>query len=1094
MNIITTSFNLQDFFSVAYYQRGLKLFRQGKATITNIEEFHQDVIVSSEVKGTHRYFQEIFLNLKEGSPVSIVGNCSCPIGFNCKHVVAVCLDFKENSIDSSNNNNLDATQDFKYLDWSEQLKDALDKSIPEESAEWFNIQIFGGISDNVRFSRPSLNKNEVNIIRHGYTARGNLSKPKISLPQEFLNKTLSFDTTDKIKYQASLLKTCETHINWHVSVINFKNQIGFIALSNLIQSKVVVFNDQQEPLIWNEEPYNLELEYQSENQQYRFNAKIPEQYFLVLCEPPIIINITTQQAQPVITAVSGSVLEQILDMPALSQLEQLDEVLELLEIDQLHRQTASKHKKTLALPNVAEIKTKIIKENPIPYLSFDDKSEYVFKITIQYGGISSYPLKTEEPIHKVKIKGKRYEIHHQFDKELSYIQQLTEYLVPLSERYDIPHEAFYDFGDIKENEKLDKFIKFQTEVIPKLAASGWILDFNKAELLQITKVKDLKVQSSQSKEKNNWFELSFNMKLGKKQTSMLPIMQHLLSNYQQPQDLPETIYVPTEEGSVLSFSKSQIEPIFNTFLQLYGQQPTLPDSISIQPFEAHLIHGLSNAEITWRGSKDSLKLAEKLNSFKGITQVTPPKELQATLRNYQQFGLNWLNFLHEFNFSGILADDMGLGKTIQTLTWILKLKTTQRLKQPVLLIVPTSLIGNWKAEVKRFTPDLSILTLYGPDRAEHFPEIPQYDIVITSYPLITRDHEVLKDYNFTYLILDEAQKIKNPKTKLYQALQTLDGQHRLCLTGTPIENHLGELWSIFNFLMPGFLDNLPRFKKHYQNPIEKEGQTHLQKTLTHKVAPFLLRRTKKEVLTELPDKTEIIKVTEFEPDQANLYETIRLTMESKIRDVVAHKGLAKSQIMILDALLKLRQVCCDPSLVKIDSAKKVKHSAKLELLIDLVTELLEADNKVIIFSQFTSMLKIIEARLNKLKINYSLLTGQTRKREEAIEKFKQNQIQIFLISLKAGGVGLNLTEANTVIHYDPWWNPAVENQATDRAYRIGQNKEVFVYKLIVANTIEEKIIKLQEQKQALQDQIYNDTKQQSQANLTGKDLMALLNS
>jgi len=323
------------------------------------------------------------------------------------------------------------------------------------------------------------------------------------------------------------------------------------------------------------------------------------------------------------------------------------------------------------------------------------------------------------------------------------------------------------------------------------------------------------------------------------------------------------------------------------------------------------------------------------------------------------------------------------------------------------------------------------------------------------------------------------------------AIKSFSASHRLALSGTPIENHLGELWSIFDFLMPGFLENLSFFRELYQNPIEKENDINRRELLNRKVAPFILRRTKEEVVLELPKKTEIVKKAVFDKKQAALYENIRITMEKKVREAIQQKGVAKSHIIILDALLKLRQVCCHPKLLKLESAQKVTESAKLELFIELVEELQTEGRKVLVFSQFTSMLHILEEEIKKRKYSYTKLTGATRKREEVIEKFTSGKADIFLISLKAGGVGLNLVAADTVIHYDPWWNPAVENQATDRAYRIGQDKPVFVYKLIVENTIEEQILKLQEKKKHLQESIYRE-KEGKEERFSGEELVALL--
>ncbi|MDP3638219.1 MAG: DEAD/DEAH box helicase, partial [Azonexus sp.] len=378
-----------------------------------------------------------------------------------------------------------------------------------------------------------------------------------------------------------------------------------------------------------------------------------------------------------------------------------------------------------------------------------------------------------------------------------------------------------------------------------------------------------------------------------------------------------------------------------------------------------------------------------------------------------------------------------------------------------------SLIFNWKNEAARFAPSLKVLSLHGPERKSRFEEIPGHDVVLTTYPLLWRDADELMVHSYHLLILDEAQTVKNAQSRSAEAVRKVDARHRLCLTGTPLENHLGELWSQFDFLLPGFLGTSKQFTKHWRTPIEKLGDSQRGKLLARRIRPFILRRKKEDVAQELPPKTIIVRSVELEGAQRDLYETVRAAMDAKVRDEIASRGFARSQIVILDALLKLRQVCCDPRLVKAASASKVKERAKLDLLMGMLPELVEEGRKILLFSQFTSMLALIEQELDKLGLPYVTLTGDTTDRESPVRRFQEGEIPIFLISLKAGGVGLNLTAADTVIHYDPWWNPAVENQATDRAHRLGQDKPVFVYKLIVGGSIEEKILALQERKAEL---------------------------
>ncbi|HWD37977.1 MAG TPA: DEAD/DEAH box helicase, partial [Fimbriimonas sp.] len=439
----------------------------------------------------------------------------------------------------------------------------------------------------------------------------------------------------------------------------------------------------------------------------------------------------------------------------------------------------------------------------------------------------------------------------------------------------------------------------------------------------------------------------------------------------------------------------------------------------------------------------------------------PPATFKGDLRPYQSEGVGWLDFLSEFGFGGILADDMGLGKTVQTLAHIARQKKAGLVTHPVLIVGPTSTIPNWLAEIERFTPTLKVLKLHGPHRKMDFVSIPRYDIVLTSYPLLARDRQDLIDYEFHAIVLDEAQNVKNATTNVAKASSELKANYRVALSGTPIENNLDELWSLFRFAMPGLLGGLTEFRREFRFPIENQNSNAARELLARRIRPFILRRTKEEVVKELPPKTVIVDRIEFDDAQRDLYDALLLTVEQRVREAVESRGWDKSRMEILELLLRLRQVCCDPKLLKTDEAPE---SAKLDRLVEMLSELASEGRRALVFSQFTSMLDLMEPRLKEQGLAWVRLSGNTKDRATPVKRFQAGEVPIFLISLRAGGTGLNLTAADTVIHYDPWWNPAVENQATDRAHRIGQDKPVFVYKLVAANTIEEKIIQLQEKK------------------------------
>ena len=386
------------------------------------------------------------------------------------------------------------------------------------------------------------------------------------------------------------------------------------------------------------------------------------------------------------------------------------------------------------------------------------------------------------------------------------------------------------------------------------------------------------------------------------------------------------------------------------------------------------------------------------------------------------------------------------------------------LRIPHLIVCPTTLVFNWLAEVKKFTPEIKILALHGPDRHARFSEIADSDIVVTSYALIRRDAEKYRGLEFDTVVLDEAQHIKNRQTQNAQAVKAVRAKHRLVLTGTPLENSVLDLWSIFDFLMPGYLGTAQDFRERYELPIAKEKNAEAQSRLARRLRPFMLRRLKRDVAADLPAKIEQVSFCELTSDQRGVYQRILEASRKEILAAVGEKGLAKSRMLVLTTLLRLRQICCDLRLLKLENINAANASGKLEMFGELLEEVIDGGHRVLVFSQFVSMLTLLKERLDEEKIEYCYLDGSTMDRGAVVEKFQQSTIPVFLISLKAGGVGLNLTGADTVIHFDPWWNPAVEDQATDRAHRIGQTRVVTNYKLITRDTVEEKILLLQNRK------------------------------
>lgn len=603
-----------------------------------------------------------------------------------------------------------------------------------------------------------------------------------------------------------------------------------------------------------------------------------------------------------------------------------------------------------------------------------------------------------------------------------------------------------------------------------------------------------------------WFELSLGIEIDGQRHNILPWLPDLIAAATaapaHPADpdgaagsLPPYLYLPSPGGhGFVRLPTDTLRPWLAALLDLAGDRAHdfSGESLRLSRLEALRTSASLGEGAVWEGAGSLHALVRQLQGQGGLPEVPVPAGVHAQLRPYQQQGLNWLQFLRANGLAGVLADDMGLGKTLQTLAHIQVEKDAGRLVHPVLIVAPVSLMGNWEREAARFTPGLRSVVLHGKERHALAESMAEHDLVIAPYSLLQRDRERWLEARWHMVVLDEAQNIKNATTNAAQVVAQLQANHRLCLSGTPMENHLGEIWSLFHFLMPGFLGSQQRFRDLFRNPIERQGNTERLAQLRARITPFMLRRAKSVVAHELPPKIETVMPVELSGAQADLYETIRLGMEKTVREALHAKGLARSQITILDALLKLRQVCCDPQLVPLEAARKVHTSAKLAQLMEMLPEMLAEGRRILLFSQFTSMLALIEAELSKHGLPWVKLTGQSQKRDAIIDRFTSGEVPLFLISLKAGGVGLNLPQADTVIHYDPWWNPAVEAQATDRAHRIGQTQSVWVVKLVARGTIEERILALQEKKAQLAESLYQGAAERKQPLFTESDLAELL--
>jgi superfamily II DNA or RNA helicase len=617
------------------------------------------------------------------------------------------------------------------------------------------------------------------------------------------------------------------------------------------------------------------------------------------------------------------------------------------------------------------------------------------------------------------------------------------------------------------------FPAFWTEQAPLLRERGWVVEAMPgfAHLPVPAQRVEAKVERlSGDRRRGSWL-LTLGLMIEGESLDLAPLIADLLKRDKRWLYLEDIGEIEDDElvmlhapgGRRIEARAHMLKPVIGAMVDLLTEPKMGP--VPLSDWEAARLKGFESRE-GWQfhGDEDLRNLAQRLYNAGLPPVVKQPEGLAITLRPYQLAGLGWLQHLRAQGLAGILADDMGLGKTAQALAHVLTEKEAGRLTAPALAVLPSSLLFNWAAEAAHVAPGLKVLTLQGPERLKKFDQIANADLVLTSYPLLWRDLDQYRRRPWHLLILDEAQVVKNASGRAARAVRRIEAHHRLCLTGTPMENHLLELWAQFDFLMPGFLGDARTFHKRWRKPIEENGETLRAQLLADRIRPFVLRRSKAEVATELPPMSTVIRRVELAGKQRELYESVRVAADKQVRRALEREGFDGHLITVLDALLKLRQVCCDPRLVKgLDVAME---RAKLDLLLEMLPALVAEGHRVLVFSQFTEMLGLIA---QDLELPHLVLTGETdvAGRGQIVRTFQAGEVPILLASLKAGGLGLTLTAADTVIHFDPWWNPAVEAQASARAHRIGQDKPVFVYQLVVAGSIEERMLELQDRKRQL---------------------------
>ena len=1054
-------------FSKAALQRGERYAEEGRV---ELEGFYGPTITANcQGSGDNHYRQSIELHVA-GGRCHVHGECDCPVGQNCKHCAAALFCISDPWSNHEATQADPATLSAELQHWLSGLEQAPPKPNAAEDKRGRMVCYQLDLTDDAGCAL---------LVRKGTRTEDGIRFSRVQSLYDFLYEPPRFVTEE------------DTRILRLLSALNqgggqdrgykLKGQEGGELFQRALETGRM-FYDVGFPPLHQGPVRHAEFRWvRLDNGNYRGLWYSGEE--MLRCVIPLL----PLYYFDLLTSEVGKV-EHSLDPHVAVQLTIAPDVPEHLVVPLSHKLNALSHKVPTPTP-VQEQLLDHIQPKPILALGSLEYTAYMPKtgrmqrqmqhraaLAFNYDGLQVSGT-DEKPL--TRLAGSTSQrIRRQPQAELALRNALRDLGFKPATRQSkaLPDSA----GEMYQLPDDEAWLRFAREGLPRLREAGWNIDIHRDFAFNLQEVDDWYATIDEAPG-HEWFDLELGIVVDGQRHSLLPIVLQLLRSSPEllrPSELArrsddEHLLIDLNRGRLdtpalrVALPYGRIKAVMGTLGELYLHEDTAGPSLRMERADAARLNEIEGLPLHWEGGEHVRDLGRRLRDAREL-QVPPPAGLQANLRPYQQQGLNWLQALRGMGTGGILGDDMGLGKTLQTLAHLLLEKQSGRLGAPALAVMPTSLIPNWLDEAQRFAPDLRVLALHGPGRSKHFTRLHEYDLVLTTYALMPRDLEHLRAQAWHMLVLDEAQNIKSSTSKAALAVCELQAGQRLCLTGTPMENNLGELWSIFHFLMPGWLGDLKRFNQDYRVPIERHGDAERLAHLVTRIRPFLLRRTKEQVATELPAKTEMVHWVELSDAQRDTYEAVRVAMDQKVRDEIARNGAARSQIVILDALLKLRQVCCDLRLVKgVESHGNQADKGKLGALLEMLEELLSEGRRVLLFSQFTSMLALIEQELQKRKIRYSLLTGDTRDRRTPVRQFQQGDSEVFLISLKAGGVGLNLTAADTVIHYDPWWNPASENQATDRAYRIGQDKPVFVFKLITRGTVEEKIQMLQQEKAAL---------------------------
>lgn len=1085
-------------------QKARLYVRTGRTEIEKIHyEDENNFEITGKVTGQEIYRTHICVDNGEIEDVT----CECIDYQNryaaCKHIVATMMEFAEqpkyeemlknkDNIDINKSLNIDSKyRSFKQIVnafYAEEMQEIEKEKQKENKTEKIKIEpklIYDRYTNNIRIEFKIGNQRMYKLkdLSEFYERMLTGENYKYGNKLEFVHTKEAFEEDDQellefILKHSEIIRFVNSDANANYRYYGKAMNEGYIMLNNSGIDEIFEILKSRE-VIFQKEYQEIRIELKDENPEIHFimKEKGKNEYKITINQ-----NIDILKEIDIIKGKQNKYIFQDRVLYRCSkQYEQTTlKLLEIFKENFLTELIFSKEQLpeffSVILPKVKEgIELKNIDENEIEqykpkklgvkmFLDFDENDYILAEAKFCYGEEEFNPLQ-----QKIDIKYPRDVIAE--NKVINMFKKTGFMYYAQKECFILPDDdKIYNFLSNDINEYMQKFEVMVTD------------NFKTKE------IKQPKIGSLGVKIENNLLSVDLeNLNIDIKELQEIMDKYNLKKKYHK---LKDGSFINLDENPDIEFIDKLVTGMDINLKELEKGSIRLPVNRSL--YLNQLLKTVSNTQIN--KNSEYKKLVTGLDKENSADEIQVPESLENILRYYQKTGYKWLKVLDNYKFGGILADDMGLGKTIQMLSIIAGYVEENEERRASIVICPSSLTLNWQNESQKFTNKLRTLVIRGTaaERRNQINEIDKYDLVITSYDLLKRDIEIYKEkkYQFRYSIADEAQYLKNSNTQNAKAVKEILADTRYALTGTPIENSLAELWSIFDYIMPGYLFNYKRFKTLYETPIIKDNDQRAMKKLKMLIEPFILRRTKKEVLTELPEKTITVLNNQMKEEQEKIYLNYLAQAKEEVAETINMRGFEKSHIQVLAALTRLRQICCHPSLFIKDYKE---GSSKLEQCIEIVKDATDSGHKILLFSGYTSMFELIEKELKENNITYFKLTGSTKvdERIRMVDEFNVNKdIKVFLISLKAGGTGLNLTGADMVIHYDPWWNASAESQATDRAYRIGQKNNVQVYKLITKNSIEEKIYELQQKKSQLIDNVL-DTKTSFISKLSKEDIMKL---